>query len=125
MTKSQRRKTKLEGRPEWVSSGKTCEECGAPLVFTRQTTYICTACGLIQEHIKNKKQRRGEQKNARDEPSGPHICLKCGNEFSSWDVMNLHWFYTGHAKPVLKCPKCNQKFGHPTMLAQHQKKMGH
>ncbi|MHA1277723.1 MAG: C2H2-type zinc finger protein [Candidatus Helarchaeota archaeon] len=124
MTKSQRRKTKLEGRPEWVSSKKRCEECGAPLVFVRQTTYICTECGLIQEHAKHKKKRKAKSTTEKPD-SGPYICPTCKKEFTTREVLKLHWKWTGHANHAIECSQCHKKFASSEALANHQRTLHH
>ncbi|MHA1682880.1 MAG: hypothetical protein ACTSUE_18220 [Promethearchaeota archaeon] len=49
MTKSSRRKDKQRGRPEFLPCDELCEECSGNLVKTGKYSYICTACGLVQE----------------------------------------------------------------------------
>ena len=58
MTKSSRRKDKIEGRPEWVSTTKKCEECNGEMVKTGQFSYVCASCGLVQARFKVKKRYR-------------------------------------------------------------------
>ena len=103
MTKSQRRKTKLEGRPEWTASKKTCEECGNLLVHTRSTTYICTSCGLIQEKVKPRIRKKIQKDSGPKDPNidNPPICPECKEVFSSSEVLRLHLRYSGHDNGIL------------------------
>jgi len=58
MTKSSRRKNKIEGHPLWTATEKRCEECNGEMVQTGRYSYSCTACGLIQERLPKKTSRK-------------------------------------------------------------------
>ena len=117
MTKSARRKDKVEGRPQWVASDQRCEECGSMLVRTGMGGYTCTACGLTQTLTKKlPRPPRARKGNV----LANNVVFK---KSKSQDVEQLHMAIGMRKK--LYCSDCGKKFFTPQELAQHQEETDH
>jgi len=117
MTKSARKRDKIDGRPKWVASDQRCEECGDILVQKGTLDYTCTACGLAQTG--SKKPRRPPRAWKGNVLANNVVFKKSKPQ----DVEQLH-MATGLRKK-LYCSDCGKKFFTPQELTQHKEETNH